>query len=67
MLKVQRIKLDNQSSICVFLGVNEESKGYRLYNPITKKVVVSRDVIFEKDKQWDWVVSLEEQILVDLE
>lgn len=48
--EVRRTKLDNRSSICVFLGISEESKGYRLFNPITKRVVVSRDVIFEEEK-----------------
>ena len=28
--------------------------GYKLYNPITKKVIMSRDVIFEEDKSWEW-------------
>jgi hypothetical protein len=28
--------------------------GYKLYNPITKKVIMSRDVIFEEDKTWQW-------------
>lgn len=49
--KVQRTKLDNRSCICIFLGVSEESKGYRLYNHVSKKVMVSKDVIFEEDKQ----------------
>jgi len=28
--------------------------GYKLYNPITRKVIISRDVIFEEDKTWQW-------------
>jgi hypothetical protein len=28
---------------------------YKLYNPIIKKVIMSRDVIFEKDKTWQWI------------
>lgn len=43
---MKRGKLDNKSFPCVFLGVSEESKGYRLFDPITKKIVVSRDVVF---------------------
>jgi len=27
--------------------------GYKQYNFITKKVILSRDVIFEKDKTWE--------------
>ena len=26
--------------------------GYKLYNPITKKMIIGRDVIFEEDKSW---------------
>ena len=51
--EVQRTKLDNRSVKCILLGVSEESKGYRLFNSITKKIMVSRDVIFEEEKQWD--------------
>ena len=36
-------------------------------DPIAKRVVVSRDVIFEEGKHWDWDVSYEEKILVDLD
>lgn len=53
--------------MCIFLGVSEKSKGYRLFNPIAKKIVVNRDVIFEEKREWDWDVSNEKQLLVDLE
>jgi hypothetical protein len=65
--EAQRTKLDNRSVKCILLGVSEESKGYRLFNPITKKVVVSKDVIFEEEKQWNWDENSEKQMLVDLE
>ncbi|RVW25663.1 Retrovirus-related Pol polyprotein from transposon RE1 [Vitis vinifera] len=32
-----------------------------------KKVVTSRDIVFEEDRQWEWDTSYEEQVLVDLE
>jgi hypothetical protein len=50
----QRKKLDNKSTKCIFLGVSEESKAYRLYNPVTKKIVISRDVIFVENEKWSW-------------
>ena len=65
--EARKTKLDNRSITCVLLGVSEESKGYRLFDPVTKKIVVSRDVIFEEEKQWDWDVSYDKQIVVDLE
>ncbi|CAL9005605.1 unnamed protein product, partial [Prunus brigantina] len=60
-------KLDAKSFTCVLLGVSEESKAYRLYDPVAKKVVISRDVVFEEDKSWDWDRSYEEHIMADLE
>lgn len=50
----KRGKLDDKSNTCVFLGFSKEAKGYRLYNPTTKKIVVSRDVVFEETKGWNW-------------
>lgn len=52
--EARKTKLDNRRITCVLLGVSEESKGYRLFNPIIKRILVSKDRIFEEDKQWDW-------------
>lgn len=41
-----RRKLDDKSTECIFLGFSDESKAYRMYNKATKKIIVSRDVIF---------------------
>ncbi|CAA7019223.1 unnamed protein product [Microthlaspi erraticum] len=57
----RRIKLDDRSQKCILLGVSEESKAYRLYDPSTKKIVVSRDVFFEEDAKWEWNTSTAEQ------
>lgn len=51
---VNRKKLDNRSTRCVLLGVSEESKAYKLYDPVAKKIIVSRDVVFEESKGWNW-------------
>lgn len=56
----KRSKLDDKSKICILLGVRDESKAYRLYDPITKKIVVSRDVVFEEEKSWGWGRTNEE-------
>ena len=50
----KRTKLDDKSLRCVLLGVSEESKGYRLYDPISQRIITSRDVVFKEDKNWDW-------------
>ena len=51
----------------MLLGVSAESKAYRLYDPITKKIVISRDVIFEEEKSWDCDKNYEEQVVAVLE
>lgn len=61
----KRTKLDDKSFSCVLLGVSEESKAYRLYDPISQKIIISRDV-FEEDKNWDWDKKYEEAIVCDL-
>ena len=37
----RRKKLDNKGVKCVLLEVSEESKAYRLYNPLTKNIIIS--------------------------
>jgi hypothetical protein len=48
-----RKKLDDRSEKCIFTGYSETSKAYRLYNPITKKLILSRDVQFLENQFWD--------------
>ncbi|KAF8378899.1 hypothetical protein HHK36_030248 [Tetracentron sinense] len=52
--KAKRKKLDDRGEKCIFIGYSEESKAYKLYNPLTNKVVVSRDVIFSEEETWNW-------------
>lgn len=47
--KAKRKKLDDHGEKCVFVGYSKESQVYKLYNSRTKKVVVSRDVIFDEE------------------
>jgi hypothetical protein len=67
MLDSKRKKLDDKSFQCVLLGMNEESKAYKLYDPSFKKIVVSRDVVFEENECWNWGRSNEEARLDLLE
>lgn len=55
----RRRKLDDKSEKCIFVGYGERRMGYKLYNLITKKVIMSRDVIFEEDKSWEWTDNKE--------
>ena len=42
--KDERSKLDPKAKECIFLGYGHEEFGYKLYDPVDKKVVRSRDV-----------------------
>jgi Reverse transcriptase (RNA-dependent DNA polymerase) len=47
-------KLEDRSTEMFLLGYEKGSKAYRVYNPVTKKITVTRDVVFEEDKSWNW-------------
>ncbi|GAA0150486.1 hypothetical protein LIER_09417 [Lithospermum erythrorhizon] len=65
--KVNRGKLDNRSVKCVLLGMSEGTKGYRLYNTETKKIIIAKDVVFEEQLAFDWGKGHEKQIEAELE
>ena len=44
----ERSKLDSKSRKCIFLGFEKGVKVYRLWDPISKKMVTSKDVIFDE-------------------
>jgi hypothetical protein len=48
--KELRQKLDDKAERLRFLGYDEESKGYRLFNEHTQKIIISRDVKFLNEK-----------------
>ena len=49
-----RKKLNNKAEKCIFIGYSLDTKGYKLYNPKTQKVIISPDVTFDEDGIWDW-------------
>ena len=36
------------------------SKAWRLYDPVSKKIIVNKDVVFEEEESWDWGITEEE-------
>nr|GFB45705.1 ribonuclease H-like domain, reverse transcriptase, RNA-dependent DNA polymerase [Tanacetum cinerariifolium] len=46
----------------VYLGNEQGSKAYRLFDPTTQRICVSRDVKFKENETWDWKDYMSEHI-----
>ena len=42
--------MDSKYEKCIFIGYKDCLKGYKLWNPVTRKVVYNRDVVFREVK-----------------
>lgn len=49
--KDERSKFDSKARKCILLGYGQETKGYRLFDPIQGKVIHSRDVRFNENEK----------------
>ncbi|XP_073152810.1 uncharacterized protein [Henckelia pumila] len=68
VLDVKRTKLDDKGEKYIFLGVSYKTKAYKLYNPNTKKIVISRDVVFDEKTSWSWAQNdVKENIPADFD
>ena len=48
--KQRRSKWDSKSKKLIFVGYDDNIKGYRCIDPATKKLVISRDVVFHESQ-----------------
>ncbi|GJS10564.1 retrovirus-related pol polyprotein from transposon TNT 1-94 [Tanacetum coccineum] len=58
-----KIKLDVKTKPCMFLGYGQDEFGYRLYDPVQKRLVRSRDVVFEEDQTLKDVENAERETI----
>ena len=57
----KRGKMDDKSEKCILVGYSENSKAYSLYNPISKKIIITRDVHFNEGESSKWNVADQKQ------
>jgi len=50
----KRKKLDDQGEKCIFIWYERRTKAYKLYNPDSKKRIISGDVEFDEEDYWRW-------------
>ncbi|KAK2441923.1 hypothetical protein QL285_013156 [Trifolium repens] len=62
----KRRKLDDKSEQLVLIGY-DPTGAYKMYNPTSQKVVISRDVIVDEKSQWQWDSNVNKQVMVHLE
>jgi hypothetical protein len=58
-------KLADRSTPMVMIGYEAGTKAYRAYNPVNKKLVVTREVLFEEEKSWNWSSAEPAEIISD--
>ncbi|KAL0373817.1 UNVERIFIED_CONTAM: hypothetical protein Sradi_3297400 [Sesamum radiatum] len=50
----KRSKLEQKAEMGIFLGYASMTKGYRIYNLQTNKVMISKDVALDENSHWNW-------------
>jgi hypothetical protein len=47
-------KLEDHGHQMIFIVYEQGTKGYGVYDPVSKKVHITRDIVFDEGAQWDW-------------
>ena len=54
LVKTYSRKFDEKFEKYIFVEYSSESKAYKLYNHVSGKLTISRDVVFNEAASWDW-------------
>ena len=55
-------KLEDRSSVVILVGYELGTKAYRCLDPLSFKVTISRDVIFEESHSWDFTQQSSQRV-----
>jgi hypothetical protein len=53
ILDETRRKLDTKAVECLLVGYCENSKPFRMWNPFTRKIINSRDIVFREEATYE--------------
>ena len=62
-----RRKLDSKGKKCIYIGYSKDKKTYKLYDPVTRKVIISCDVQFVENEAWDGTLGNNVKIVSTVE
>ena len=62
-----RKQLDNKTHKCIFVSYSEDTKAYKLYDPVIRKVRISRDVQFAENESWDGTADTDVKIVSNVD
>jgi len=49
----KRAKLNKKVEVGILMGYNNITKGYMIYQPLTDKLIVNKDVSFDESVDWN--------------
>ncbi|KAH9768805.1 hypothetical protein KPL71_011738 [Citrus sinensis] len=52
--QISRDKLDKRALPGIFIGYSSVAKAYKVFQPQTGKIIISKDVHFMEDEEWNW-------------
>ena len=62
--KDERSKLHAKSRPCIFVGYGQNEFGYKLYDPIVKKLIRNHDVVFLENQTIDDIGKTSSETMV---
>ena len=62
-----RKKLDKKGQKCIFVDYLEDTKVYKMYDLVARKVIISRDVQFVENESWDGTVDINVKIVSNVD
>jgi hypothetical protein len=57
----KRSKLDTKTVECIMMGYSTESKAYRVFDPIRRTILITRDVVFDESEKQNTIEITEKK------